>query len=763
MYAQPYDYETAETTVPFTYFGSTLDGTNTEVIANPNATGDNTSSMVVSYTQAANSEVWAGAYSNALPTPLDLTSGGKVCLDVHFDHVGDVALKLENSSNGFGNWITVQPNTKVGEWENICFDLSEISIEDPFGTAAGGVFGTMVLFFDFNSNSTDDVVTYFDNITYVPGAGDVVCTTIYDFEDDGLSTNYIYFGSTLDSDTAAVIGNPNPVGNESLKVLEYVKAMGSEVWAGAYASPQPTVDATNGLELCVDVHMDHLGNIALKLEQSGTIGNWIRTVENTVMNEWETLCIDLSLPGLEDDMTPAAGHVFGQLVIFPDFGMSDADNDVTTYIDNLVIKSSTEVTAYDVTFSVDMNSYTESFTQPYVSGTFNDWSADANPLSDDDLDGVWETTITMNSGSFEYKYQLDGWATQEEFSPSDECVVGDQYINRAGLAIETGALPTVCYNSCYACDDEVTITWNVNMNNEDVSADGVYVAGGPFGHAELPAMTDDDGDGIYTTSIRRQKGYAADYTFLNGICLPNWECKENIAGQDCAVEPFNDRTFVADEDLTINTCFGDCSETTECLASVEYNATFRVDMNDQTVAAEGVFLAGGLINSWTPANTPMSDDDGDGIWEVTVPLPATLIEYKYVNGPDGWEELGEGDCTITSGDFINRALTMEAKDTIVTAYLFGTCDVVVANKETVLEDVFTLNPSVTSDMTILSTRNTDAKIIEIYNLNGQLVQQLSMDAGQQKMMINVADLSAGMYIVNMRTNEFISTKRLVIQ
>ena len=765
-----YDYETDESSVTFTYFGSSLEAMNTEVIDNPNATGVNTSAKVGSYIKAAGSETWAGAYANPLPEAIATVVDAQICVDVHFDHMGNLALKLENATNGVSNWITTQETTVMNEWETLCFDLNANGLEDAMTPAAGGIFEGLVLFFDFGSNDPDnDVTSYFDNIRYIAPSNDE-CGIVFDFEDGGSTATYRYFGSSLQDQDASIIDNPNPTGNESAKVLEYVKAANSEVWAGAYSVDGATVDATTGTELCIDVHMDHIGNIGLKLEQSSTIGNWIQTAANTVINEWETICIDLSLNGLEDDMTPAAGHIFSQLVVFPDFG-SSFDTDQVYYLDNMCVKSSGTGASYDVTFRVDMNNYAGSFTQPYVSGTFNGWSADANPLADDDLDGVWETTLNLPTGTIEYKFQVDQWADQDMFLASDECVVvftddqGQTFINREAFIAADDPLGTVCFGSCYACGEEISITWNLNMNNEDVSDLGVYVAGGPFGHAELPAMTDDDGDGIFTTTIRRMSGFDEDYTFLNGICLPSWECKENIAGQDCAVDPFNDRHVgPVFEDTVISTCFGQCTETTECETTTSYTATFRVDMNAETVAADGVYVAGGVINGWNPTATPLSDDNGDGIWEVTVELPATVVEYKFLNGDGGWEDLAAGDCTLETGGYINRVFTMEEKDTILNAYVFNSCDITpVANKETIIEDAFTLNPTVTADFTFLKTANTDAKTIEVYNLNGQLVQQLYMSAGQQELMIDVTDISAGMYIVNMRTENFVSTKRMVVR
>ena len=284
--AQSYDFETDPNSLTFTYFGSTLDGSTTTVIDNPNATGINTSAKVGSYVKPMASEVWAGAFS-PLATPFDVTNGGQICVDVHMDHIGNLALKLEADANGGSNWVTTVENTTVDAWETLCFDLDANGLEDSMTPATGGIFGTIVFFFDFQMNDPDnDVTSYFDNISYMPPSN---CTPIYDMEEGSLTAVWGYFGNGDLSDTPANnVANPDPTGiNTSATVLEFVKKGDAFVWAGCFPTPQPTIDASQGGEICIDVYMDHIGLVALKLEQSSTGGsNWIQTVANTKMNEW---------------------------------------------------------------------------------------------------------------------------------------------------------------------------------------------------------------------------------------------------------------------------------------------------------------------------------------------------------------------------------------------------------------------------------------------------------------------------------------------
>lgn len=570
------DFETASTSTVFQYFGSALDGTFNEVIANPNPTGANTSSMVGKYVKPAVAEVWAGCFSNPNPTvAVDLTANGKIAVKVHMDHIGNLALKLEGSTNGGTDWIKTVQNTKVNEWEELIFDVSQPSNETPFTPASNFVYTRVVLFFDFGAAGTGtDVTSYFDDIIALPNTATV--TNILDFETAATGTTFQYFGSTLDGTLTETVANPNPAGiDTSANVLKYVKPAVAEVWAGAFSNPNPAtpVDVSGGAKVCVKVHMDHIGNLALKLEGS-TSGqpDWITKISNTKINEWEELCFDASLPSLETPFEPASG-VYTRVVVFFDFGTAGTGTDVISYLDDVVVKGGSAPQIRTVNFKVDMNSYTANFDKVYISGNFNNWSGDANPLADPDLDGIWEGSISVPNGLYEYKVTLDNWAAEEQFSGFEECTKRvDQFVNRLLPVSENTDLPKFCFNSCYACGDEVKITFKLGMNGNAPNPDGVWLAGG--GNFDVPGgkykMSDTDGDGIFEIVVPRKKGFESHYTFANGPC-PDYSCKENLAGLPCGNPAnFNDRFLPAvDADATVATCFAACFTNAECISSVK--------------------------------------------------------------------------------------------------------------------------------------------------------------------------------------------------
>ena len=104
----------------------------------------------------------------------------------------------------------------------------------------------------------------------------------------------------------------------------------------------------------------------------------------------------------------------------------------------------------DVTFQVDMNNVSASYTNVYVSGTLNSWSGNSNQLTDADGDGVYDGTISLLPGSYEYKFTYDNWTGQESLDPNSAdstCTLTTSgYTNRyitIGAADTT--LPQVCW------------------------------------------------------------------------------------------------------------------------------------------------------------------------------------------------------------------------------------------------------------------------------------------------------------------------------
>ena len=264
-------------------------------------------------------------------------------------------------------------------------------------------------------------------------------TTILDFEDPSTSTTFQYFGSSLEPGLTEIIPNPDQSGiNTSATVGKYIKAANSQTWAGCFNNPPISIPISfvADSEVCMKVWFSAVGNVALKLE-AGDLPNWVTTQEVNETETWTEICFNSLETSFEDPFQNASGGTYETLVLFFDFG-NNSTEDVTYYFDDVITQGGGSQ-VFDVTLAVDMNNYTEPFTTVYASGEFNNWSGDANPMSDDDLDGIWTTTLSgLEGGLYEYKFTLDNWNAQEEFSGFEECTVTDpsgQFTNHSSKTV----------------------------------------------------------------------------------------------------------------------------------------------------------------------------------------------------------------------------------------------------------------------------------------------------------------------------------------
>ena len=372
-----------------------------------------------------------------------------------------------------------------------------------------------------------------------------------------------------------------------------------------------------------------------------------------------------------------------------------------------------------VTFSVDMNSYGGTFGFVNVSGDWNGFCGDCNQLTDDDADGIWSGTFLIPPGENQaYKYQVDGWADQEDLAPGNDpvgpCVrTAGGFTNRDldVMSNEAMDLGVVCWASCLACGDGGTpgctddtasnfdagasyndgsclydVTFNVNMNQYALAdLDSVYVNGTFNGWCgPCNALLDEDGDGVYSATIELAYDYY-EYKFtVNG-----WSAEENLAGiGSCVTENygFTNRVLqVAGDQSEPVVCWNSCSDcegsdilgctdsaasnysdaATSDDGSCTYPVTFKVDM-DGYDGGWGTVNLNGSFAGWCGGCIEMTDADADNVYEVTVDLGIGTVEYKFT--VDGWTDQeyfnGSEVCTSTIDGYTNRTLDVAGATTL---------------------------------------------------------------------------------------------------
>ena len=126
---------------PFEGFG----GVSTQVIDNPDASGENTSIQVAESTKPVGAETWGGSYFDVAAS-LDLTTYSSISLKTWSPAVGAIIkLKIENQANPDENFEVDLLSTVAEGWETLTYD---------FSAAPAGTYDRVVLFFDFDVTPT---------------------------------------------------------------------------------------------------------------------------------------------------------------------------------------------------------------------------------------------------------------------------------------------------------------------------------------------------------------------------------------------------------------------------------------------------------------------------------------------------------------------------------------------------------------------------------------------------------------------------------
>jgi 1,4-alpha-glucan branching enzyme len=326
---------------------------------------------------------------------------------------------------------------------------------------------------------------------------------------------------------------------------------------------------------------------------------------------------------------------------------------------------------FNVTFQVDMNDYTGSFTTPEVNGQFNSWCGNCAPMSDPDGDNIWELVIPLSAGTYEYKFSADNWNIQENLLPGTPCTQsGGGFTNRIITVSGDIVLPAVCWESCDPCTGTPTsanVSFQVDMSDYTGPAFSQVNLNGTFNNwcGSCAVMTDPDGDNIYELTVNLPTLDTAEYKFT----LDGFAVEETLTpGSTCTktVGLFTNRIVYPAADSTLPAvCWESCDPCGGAPTNVDL--TFRVDMREYTGPAYSEVNLNGTFNNWCGNCAVMSDPDGDTIYELTVTLPAMdSIEYKYtLDGFTVEETLTVGDpCTYTTGSFTNRVYVPTITETL---------------------------------------------------------------------------------------------------
>lgn len=424
-----------------------------------------------------------------------------------------------------------------------------------------------------------------------------------------------------------------------------------------------------------------------------------------------------------------------------------------------------------VTFQVDMNNYTGTFTTVYVNSTFNAWCGSCNPLSDADSNGVWEVTLPLTADTIEFKYTLDGWTVQENLTSGLSCTkTSGPNTNRELIFTSDTVLPVVCWESCSPCgaSSSHNITFQVDMSTYTGSFTTPEVNGEFNGWCgNCAPMADPDGDDIWEIVVPVTAD-SIEYKFSHD----NWGGQESLTpGTPCTktTSGFTNRFMHVTKDTVLPAvCWESC--VTCGGAPISADVTFQLDLSDYTGSYTDVNI-NGTFNGWCGNCAKMTDIDGDSIYEITINVPTDTIEFKYTL--DGWaiqESLTPGaSCTKTTSDstgtFTNRYL-VPSGDTTLPAVCWNecvACNLISVNEYDWLKNL-SIHPNPSSGVINIRAQLEVAEHIalQVFDTQGRMVYNETIEDSQIDSMIDLSGMSNGLYMINIMSDRGQITEKVMI-
>jgi len=212
------------------------------------------------------------------------------------------------------------------------------------------------------------------------------------------------------------------------------------------------------------------------------------------------------------------------------------------------------------------------------------------------------------------------------------------------------------------------ITFIVDMSQQVVSPQGVHLAGNfnNWNTSSLPMTA--GANNVYSATVTLSSGDYQLYRFVNGSDPVGYETVPAECGNPSS-SGFDRYLTVPDSDTTLAlVCFSSCSV---CGGTTQYaSVTFRVDMHNEALSANGIHIAGSF-QGWQPGATPMVTT-GDSVYTYTQSfVVGSSLQYRFLNGNTGTDyETVPAACSVDG----NRLLSVPSVDTVMQLVCFSSCD-----------------------------------------------------------------------------------------
>ena len=274
------------------------------------------------------------------------------------------------------------------------------------------------------------------------------------------------------------------------------------------------------------------------------------------------------------------------------------------------------------------------------------------------------------------------------------------------------------------------------------------------------AMSDANGDGIWEVTIPLEVGTTQEYKFsadawtIQEMNDPTAPCTNGNA-------TYTNRVLVvpaADTTLPV-VCWSSCYG---CTVDVTLQVNMAWEVANNAISADGIHVAGDF-QGWNPGATAMTDANNDGIYEVTINVPAnSSIQYKFING-NAWGADESVPAACQAAGSWNRGATFAYGDSTLSPVCFGKCTDCMASLDEAFQNV-SLFPNPTRGQFNLVRMDAASEVeVSVLDLQGKVLTVAAWNAGAESLSIDLGNFANGVYMVRLTSEEGSRTLRVSVQ
>jgi len=737
-------------------------GVLTEAVANPSATGINTSPLVGKYVRNTSEKYDVLNIKNVtISNANDYVFGRKrISFDIYTSApVGTkISMQLENSlvttatnfpsgrHSGYKATTTVQ-----NKWETVEFEFEKVIDAN----TSALTINTVVFLFESNSNS--GATYYFDNLmTKAAPEKPIIATDILQNYD---GVNKIIKGTT--TGTYSVVGNPgsNSV-NSSANVARYVRNV-TEQYDVLFFNTQNTIEDAGLLKnqtkkIMIDVYTSApVGTVvSLNLENSATslpanfpVGRNSNYVAiTTKQNQWETLTFYYN--SSPDEGT--SNLAINQMVLLFNSGSYTSD---TYYFDNIRIGSTKLPDTFTpgVVYEDYQNTHNITFRDAIGTYTPNTPNPNASGINTSSNVGRYVRKATELYDNFSFNTTLNNIA---DFKAGTKKFAIDVYTSApvgsiiSWQAESSASIPSnfpVGRHSVYQAVVKQTNTWHTVIFTYASSPDASTADNEVNRFVFLFEPGTSSGNTYYFDNIRAVNLVSTDTPPNNNVNLalgkPTLASSEENATYTSAKATDGDGTVTR-----WSSSFANASEWIYVDLQSNHNinrvvlkweAAFATQYKVQ-ISTDNIFTENETVSNQTASDGGTDDLTVSGTGRYIRILCTTKALSPY--GYSLFEIEAYGSAAATA----KIAMPSEEIESSATAF------------------VLYPNPAINA-IQLSIPENLNHKVITIYDNSGTLVLEKHLDAEVSESQIDISKLRRGIYIVNFRSDQKSWSKKLIKQ